>query len=705
MKTGILIGTNLWYAEQVRLAKRLNLGDIVLTYWPHTKKDAVAAAKFCRDNQLYLAFRELMHRGTFEFKGSKEDLNEVIDILGQYYFGRMVLGEIGGVVYWPKAYTVNRRMGRWENLPAVRTMQEAKDAYIAYIRRFLDYERKQIAKGTLFVVDSSLLAKYHAMAGVDALILEVMPGDPHLMQAAFRGSARVFGKRWGAHIAMQCYGGCRLDELWQRRYKTVLYFSYISGAQSIWSERSQFNYNQNNRQKFAFGDPGLARNRRLLREAYQFNRIHTRPPDGPKVRLAIAHGNLDGAPGLWNRCVWGQYKGTKWLEGPAERGWRFVDKLNRKQDWPKETVHGDSDLSGSPPYGQYDVVPIEAPLDALRKYSCLLFLAWNTMTHGIYDKLKAYVSAGGRLVMYLSHLSVETDRARPIKLYRDGNFADLFGARVLGRAKKKIQGVNCLADSSIKSYRFPRWRVSTDPRFMGRFTPATMALTTAKVISGYCDYYRTTAEYLNSHPFLIENKVGRGRAFLVAAWEWPADEGLYRFTEDLLRVLVQGEQGDISLLSTDRIRWSVFQGTLPRSRRKYQVVYLLNVDPYCDAVARLLVKGNTTQPFMLSANELRLAYLCGDLLLVPEDKLVDIDTWETGKHKQNVTLFSAASQKVEVHNTGKRPLAVSLNGAATSVEPGDRKRMRIKRRVDPGRKEFFANGFLREPEIECPPLA
>ena len=84
------------------------------------------------------------------------------------------------------------------------------------------------------------------------------------------------------------------------------------------------------------------------------------------VTLGVVHGNLDGAPGLWNRYVWGQFIGNKWKEGPAERGWRLVDKFHRKEDWPKESVQGEPDFSGNPPYGQYDVVPIEAPLSVLK---------------------------------------------------------------------------------------------------------------------------------------------------------------------------------------------------------------------------------------------------------------------------------------------------------------------------------------------------
>ena len=706
MSCPVIIGTRMPEGiEYVCLVKKLKLGDAVLTKIPSAKQEALAVAEYCRKNHIYLCFHEFLLRGGFNLreKGfhSKADVDEIIDAAGEYYLGRFTIGEIGCVLYGPtQIYPVEWAGKHWSNLPPLRTMAEARDAYVAYVKQFLDYERKKLGKGPLLNVESGLVFKYHVAAGIDILCHESMPSDPHLMHAAIRGAARAFGKSWGTHIAMQCYGGVRLDELWQRRWKTSLYFSHISGADFIWPESGHLTYNQNNRQRLGFHSKEMKRVRRTLREAVQFAHIHTRPPKGPKVRLGVVHGNLDGTPGFWNRVAWGQYKGKKWLEGPPEWGWRFVDKFHRKEEWPKETVQGNQDFSGNPPCGQYDVVPIEAPLPVLKQYSCLLFLGWNTMTPAIYKKLKQYVKAGGHLVMYLCHLSTETDRAKAIKLFHSGDFSDLFGVRILGREKTRLQGINCLEDSSLKSYRFPRWRVSTDPRLVGRFTTARMKLTTAKVISSHCVLYRTTREQLLRHPLLIENTLGKGAAFLVAAWEFPADEGIRLLTEDILRVVLQGEQGEIRLLSSDRVRYAVYEGKLPQSRKKYSVIYLLNTDPDCDVLARLWIRGRTTEQFTLPANELRLAYRCGDCVLVPEDKCVDIRAWKATKEMHVIELFSARNQKVEIHNVGKGSLTVSVNGSRRVCKSSERKLLHLKKCVDPDRKEFFARDFLKAPPVE-----
>ena len=727
MKPSVLIGSSIPAGlEHIRLHKTLKQGDIVLTLIPREKEEALAVARYCKENRIYLCFSEFLHRGSHdlcwawrevvsrEAFHSKADIDEIIDAAGEYYFGRVTVGEIGGVLYWPKAYTIGRRAENWENLPACETHAAAQKAYVAYCKKWLDHEREALGKGPLMNVDSSMVFKYHVMAGIDVLCLEVMPGDPHLMHAAIRGAARAFDKPWGTHIAMQCYGGMSFDPLYEKRFRTSLYFSYVAGAGFIYPESGHYTYaNAARKQRFGFHSAEMKRIRRSLREAWQFARVHTRPPRGPRVRLGVVYGHLDGTPGLWNRYAWGQYQDDKWIEGPPERGWRFVDKFHRKEDWNREAVQAETDFSGNPPYGQYDVVPIEAPLDVLRRYSCLVFLGWNTMTPGIYEKLEGYVDAGGHLVMYLAHLSTHTDRENrdsPVSrtrlgqslfsLYRNGDFSDLFGVRVKGWGRKDVRGIKCVAPSSLRAYRFPLWRIRTDPRFIGNMTPAKLELTTGKVLSGHSDFYDISQEELTEHAVLIENSVGRGKAFLVAVREYPGDEGMLRFTDDLLRVVLQGEQGSIRLLSTDRVRYAVYDGRLPDSKKQYSVIYLLNTDPDSAAVARLWIKGTLTQPFGIPANDLRPAYLCGSLVLVPEHKCVDVQAWQVTPNGHRVTLFSVCAQDVEAHNVGPAAVAVTLNGTRCRVAPGACKRIGLGKRVDPARKEFFAADFLEEPAVK-----
>jgi hypothetical protein len=713
----VLIGSSIPSGlQELHLHHRLKLGNIVLTRLPENKTEALAVARFCQENKIRLCFSELLWRGTFDlcwaFRKriprpafySKDDLEEIIDAAGDYYFGRITIGECGGVLYWPKSYTLNRRAGDWESLPSCRTVDQARNAYIAYCKKWLDFERLDLGKGPLLNVESSMACKYQVMAGVDTLCLELLPGDPHLMVAATRGTAKAFSKPWGTHIALEWYGGVCFDELLKKRWRTSVFFSYLSGADFIYPESGHYTYtNQARNQRFGFHSTETQSIRRVIREAWQFASVHKRPSGGPQVSLAVVHGQYEGYPGLWNRYVWGQYDDEKWREGPAERSWTLVNRFFRKEEWSAEAVQGRNDFSGNPPFGQYDVVPIEAPPDVLRSYSCLVFLGWNTMTDSVYEKLKDYVADGGRLVMFLPHLSTRVDRAEALELYAGGNFSDLFGAIVKGKGTTAVQGIKCLANSSLKTYRFPLWRINTDPRFIGNITPAVVELTTARVIGGFSDFYETTEAELLQRPAIIENRIGKGTAFLVTAWEYPGDEGLRPLAEDILRTVLQGEQGDIRLLGSDRIRYAVYEGRLPKDRKKFHVTYLLNTDPDSDALGRLWIRGKTTGNFLLPANDLRPAYICGNLVLLPEDKMVDLHNWKIGKNTSTIDLFSVRSQKMELHNVGKYPLRLTLNGTSCTLNPDEGKTLKIKRHVNPDRKPFFALDFLNEPSIRYTP--
>lgn len=510
----------------------------------------------------------------------------------------------------------------------------------------------------------------------------------------------AYQKSWGVHIAMENYGGMRFDELWQKRWKTSLAHPYLSGAGFILPESGHLAYtNPVTGKVFPFASPEVKRVRRALREMYQFARIHRRPSAGPRVRLGIVYGNEDGVPGLWNRVAWGQYGDPKWLEGPAERSWRLVDRLYRKEDWPKETLQGDLDFSGNPPLGQYDLVPAEAPAEVLNRYGCLVFLGWNTMTDEIYARLKTFVEHGGHLVMFLPQLSSESDRGRDISLIKGGDLSDLFGVRILGRAEKKIQGFKFLADSSLPSYRFPLWRIRTDPRFMGLFTSSRCELTTGKVLAGAADLYESTEKELKARPLVIENRLGKGMAFLVTAWEYPADEGLLPFSRDLVRAVVQGEQADLRLLAGDRVRYAVYDAETPAGGRPYSVVYLLNTDPDVPASARLWVRGRTSGEFVIPPGEMRLAYLFDGVVVIPEDKRVDLAHQDASGARRIYRFFSAAAQKFEICNLGDAACAVEINGRTVVSQPGRQAILEIAATADPERRPFFAPDFLDEPDI------
>ena len=204
----------------------LRLGNCALADLPFDRDEAVAMMRFCREHRIKLFLSELAYRGTTElFRPQKLDLpreefwtkaelDAIVAEAGEFYGGRMTIGEAGGVLYWPKDYLFRENVRTFSALPPCDTMLEAREAYLAYLREFIAFEREQLGGDPLLNVESSLAFKHHAEAGIDVLCHEALPGDPHRMQAAIRGAARAFDRPWGTHIAIGWYGGVAVDELW-----------------------------------------------------------------------------------------------------------------------------------------------------------------------------------------------------------------------------------------------------------------------------------------------------------------------------------------------------------------------------------------------------------------------------------------------------------------------------------------------------------
>jgi hypothetical protein len=691
----------------LEVVRDLRLGNCVLADLPFDRDEAVAMLRFCREHEITIFLSELVYRGTKELYRpektklprenfwTKEEFNAILAEAGDFYGGRMTIGEAGGVLYWPKDYLMRENVPCFVALRQCVTMLEAREAYVEYLRDFIHYER-ELSDGPLMDVDSSLVFKYHAEAGIDVLCHEALPGDPHRMQAALRGAARAYGKRWGTHIAMGWYGGVVVDNLWIERWKTSVWHCYLTGSEFIYPESGHLGLKEHQTgHVYEPQSEEMKTARGVLREAYQFSLVHERPETGPKVKLGLVYGYGDGAPGLWNPWAWGQFHDDKWLAGPTEWGWELVDDLHRRTDWPTYTVAGEQDWSGNPPYGQYDIVPIESDLDNLQRYSCLVFPGWNTMSEGIYEKLKAYVAAGGRLLMYLPQLRSDSVRGGEPQLFRDGDFSDLFGVKITGKHATGVRGVKFLEQSSIPEYRLPVGDIICDPRFLGNFTPSEVEVTTGRVLVGHDLLFMAEMEQLRQQPVLVENKLGEGVAMLCTLWEYPADPALLALTKELLRVVSAGEQGELRVLGSDRVRYAVYD----LENGEGQVLYLLNTDPDCSAPVRVCIEGQLSAEQIIPANEFVLAYRFGHLIVWFEDRLVNLQTVQGAADGLSLDFSAVHSQTVTLENLGSEGCAVSLNGVSVFVEAGGGARVPLERREVPD-AAGYAPDFAEEPQFD-----
>ena len=342
---------------------KLKLGNVILTALPDDREEALDVVRFCREHGIFLMLSEIVQRHNHNRLQcahlSKPDLEDILQEAGPFFLGRYAVGEAGGMFYWPKSYVIGARTGRYDAMPPCANEKQAHDYYVNYIRKELEFERNEVCDAPLFDVESSLAFSLHDEAGIDGLCLELLPGDPRITLSAIRGTARKTGKLWGVHIAMLWYGGIRMDELWIRRWRSALWTSYLFGAEFIYPESGHLDYHERDGQWFEFDSPELLRVRRELRDLYRFTQVHTRPAAGPEVPVAVLQGQDDGHPGIWNPYAWGQYNnGTEWETSDAEKGWKIFDTLFQREDLFHEHVTGNYNMTGNPPCGQVDVIPV-----------------------------------------------------------------------------------------------------------------------------------------------------------------------------------------------------------------------------------------------------------------------------------------------------------------------------------------------------------
>ena len=55
----------------------------------------------------------------------------------------------------------------------------------------------------------------------------------------------------------------------------------------------------------------------------------------------------------------------------------MTDVLTTRENPYSELQLGENSFSGNPPYGQYDILPAEAPLEVMQQYSDIVFLGYN----------------------------------------------------------------------------------------------------------------------------------------------------------------------------------------------------------------------------------------------------------------------------------------------------------------------------------------
>ncbi len=694
----------------------LKLGNFSFLKLPNTKQKALEIATFCRDRKIYFMFSEFLKRGSFDicmapphelcFQTtnvsrqdfySTDDLEEIFAAGGEYYYGRVALGEAGGHLYWPEPYLVKQNTNSWTKLKPAENVFQARQHFIDRLKETISFEREMLHNSKLIAVDASMTFKYLIESGADEVSVELMPGSCDLMIAAIRGASKLLqDRRWGAVIAMGWYGGCDLDELWLKRWKICLYRCFISGSSWICLETGLLQYvpakSCQSIHRYEFHDARVKNARSIFREFYQFAGIHSRCSNRPVVKLGMVYGHGDGFAGLWGRHVWGQFGDPKWLAQDAERGWELIDTLYRKSRWFDPDVQYSADFDGKPPAGQIDVVPIEAPMDVLKEYSCLVFLGFNVMTAEIYDKLKDYVEHGGHLVMTTSQLNCAADRSSEVEFFNEGDYSDLFGVKVKRKIPSKVTGIKFFDQSEWNCYTMPVRDLMSDPRYIGHISAVQSEIDDAKVLCAYSDMFRDTLDHLLICPAVTEKKYGRGISWLIHTTDYPGSPELKPFMECLLRIIAAGQNYPIRVYGSDKIEYAIYKD----STTGMEYIYLLNTDYYNAQLITLECFGKSCDEIKVMPSEMTVAIYCNGIVFVFEDKGVDIQDCVADEETIAIRAFIAKNQKLSVFNLSGRSKKIVINDVSFLCK--DKSEFQINKRIDRQRQSLFQDDFMEESE-------
>ena len=385
----------------------------------------------------------------------------------------------------------------------------------------------------------------------------------------------------------------------RKRMMTAYKYSYIAGSKIFCLESGDallesFGY------KYPYEHQLCKEYRDVLEQFNNLIKNDKRPYSDPKVKVAFIYGNHDAWSGvLGSGVVWGQFSGKEWGVSSAEHSWKILDDVNRTIPYYDITNHGEYDLGCTVPYGQYDIIPANTPLNILNKYELIIFVGWNTMTDEIYHNMSEYVKSGGKLVMTAAHLNTSNKRDADVKLFNDGDLSNLFGCKLHGEYESK-DGFKFASESIISGMKYsgPKdFRVDPcDPWWNGGYNKyAEVEMCGAKVAAVLENSFAPLEN--NNSIALCENKFGNGYAILLTSLDYPGSDAVYPLYKIVISTLLNytHSECDIKVIANDKLKFSVYDNG---------IVYLLNTDYDC-RICPILIKDGIKTDVMLEPGELK----------------------------------------------------------------------------------------------------
>ena len=553
-------------------------------------------AKFLAENKIYFHFGT--HRPPKESvpQFDEELVSALREIAGEYFVGDAISEPGTAMVsnfagYYPPA-------GYLENQPRAdfQDMKEAAESYVAAVGTYVEKNRV-VNMPNVVNIEATAIIKHNLAAGIDIPILEMMNGNPDTHIPFARGAARAYGKAlWGVLIAHEWYGGMRHSDILKRKRLEVAYkYAYMSGANIIVMESGDEAIHAYS-QKYDASSELCAEYRKVLSDIAEYAKQDIRPEGGPKSEVAFVSGRYDAWGGFCGSSVWNQFGRPEWGYGDAEYSWKLLDEIGTRRSWSDVSNYGDSDTSAFPAFGMYDVVPIEAGVDALCKYKYLIFAGWSSMTDEDMDKLAEYVRHGGKLLMSAAHLNGNTARDGEFRIPPNEKVEKLFGCRFTGEFRKANSGTKFIKNSVNPEILYPvNEDMMGDPQFSAGYAEyADVELCGGEAIGVLSDsFWKEGNEKLIS---IVENKLGKGTATLITSVNYPGNLAVYPLYRAIMREIISASARNckVKVIGSEKVRFAVYENK----------IYLLNTDYDLSATVKLIC-GEKEQLITLDSLELR----------------------------------------------------------------------------------------------------
>jgi hypothetical protein len=448
-------------------------------------------------------------------------------------------------------------------------------------------------------IESTALTKYNIEAGIKIHIVETPNSDPDFIIPSVRGAVNNLIDKpfWGSLIAHEWYGGVRHnDTLKRKRLNLLTKFLFKHGTRTLMIESGDDYVS-------AYGDrhewdSEICKNIRSEIDNFAYlSENDDRPSPSPKVSFGIISGLYDGYAAYSNSSVWAQFGGRReWGHTDAEFSYRILNSMGAKRRWGDVDNYGDFDTSAFPAYGTYDIVPIEADVDALCKYEHLVMLGWNTMTDENMEKLTEYVRRGGKLLLSGAHLNYSIKREGEFIPPSNDKLEALCGCRYNGEDFSTNYGTKLKYESLNEKHLYPGTRsLACDPVCSAGFADyMCLELTSARKLGFASDSWSKPTDLGAT---VIENRVGKGTVTLVTSKSYPGNPAVTPLYTMLFREFVSSSarECEIKVIASDKLRYTVYEGNR---------IYLLNTD-YDLPITVKIIYGEKELSVMLDSLELK----------------------------------------------------------------------------------------------------